>query len=1770
MKRKISFALAILMVLSVIMGSGLTMPVFAADSGLEWAFWSTQPEPIVENISGENVTGTGVTSIIINGEFTNYITPASSAVTTNSAYADAITNLIDRNTDSKFCTSTSPTFPTLVIFRFNAPITPTAYYINGANDDNNYGRAPSQWTIYGTNNASETVSNFNAANWTQLDYQNNNFVTANFQQRAFSFTNTTAYQYFAIRVTGRQSGSNFPQSQTTTSGQTQFSDFGFCESITVKGFGGTTNYLYPTVVANPGAMTDGAATPWNGPNVLCVNGKTGGSGSGTVSASSYTTIRKGLNIEVFPDTKLSYCINPQCSTSSYDYNLTSAHSAIDLKFSDGTYLRNLGAKDIYGYDMSPLGQGKAKVSHMNSWNYVESEIGKVAAGKTIVEIIAGFEMPAAPKNTTIRADFDDLKIFRRDDASIIANTELADYTDVRFGTRVGSYGNGACSPLVGTPNPFNYWVPCTSTDDRTPYNSQGRAINYIRISHIASRWFGEVGTLTFRPDATSSSNRTTGSGFIKDNETAHSYYYSVKFNDNDAVNPGVKLEVTPMPHSAVLRFTFPANAQRRSVQIAGFGATPTVSGKTFTGRDTTNSYGLKSMSAYGEFNVTPSSTSPSSSYLLVNFTANPTGPNGETIVELKVATSFMSTSQAQRNLQLEVEDSEWFDAVKAKSMAIWNKVLSAAKIEDNTANYWDLVDFYSKFARSTMYPTIMHENTNPGTIADANANPKWQFVSPYRTSTTVIRDGYFSYNEGFWDTFRTKWTMLAFFRPADAGALFDGVVNHFKDQDSRGSFGIPRWIKPAGQDLMVMTSSDVIATEMYARNVPYDYYTGYDAALKSSSVYSSGGDKGGRHGTQESMFKGYTPWGSASPAGGGGQLDTSWALEGFVNDAGLAKMAKGLSEEKTKAGDAFAAKQYNDEYVYFNNRAKFYTNIFDPNSNGNVGSLGWMRNKNRAGQWLGGGSGSATTTFNAKDWGWGYCEDNAYNYVLTVPQDGKGLANLFGGKAAFGKKMEHIFADSTWVGSAPQGAYGGGIHEGFEKREVKIGEWGLSNEPAEHMMSMWLFTDKPENAALYTRLGMYRAGGSIQVGRGMMGEEDNGAMASWWVWAYLGMFPLDNGSGNVVLGSPRFKKVTFTLDDGRSFVFNAPNASAQNCYVNGVKINGVPYNKLYFTQDLFADGNVFEFDMSSTPSGWASTAQVPPSLTETGDGAEFGPDILMDVTFDSIPLASSVANLPTAAGTTGSSVYATNITMGAWNSSLTNAARTSGNAVNLFDDISANTPNRDNGGAKNTSDAQFSARTSEITYYSSIPVKVELYTMTSSNTQGADPKTWTLHASNDGTTWVELDSRSLPNITTVTNSAVTTAADQATRTDETFRWRLQTKPFAIDKQKQGSYKYYQIRITDSSSTANLRLAEVEFLADQFYKVNKDSLLIAINAAKAVKAEQELNPIYGAAEYNALLPILADAIVVYDNPNAVGREINGATSKLNGALNLLIKLQKAYERFMAIDETANNNRVTITGGARKDSATATPGSATSSNWLAAIPEADRAQNLPITGTSSFYPLANTVPGSIASYKYIDFGNGDRLYTEVSAIYCGIAGTVTNGGKVFVRLDSPTGEIIATIDAQPTASSGWSCFAYGRGSVKTPNIRGVHTVYFEFGNNNAEYAGNFHSFQFDSVQSTPYALVQRSKNESTDPPYAVISPVYDLLNGDATELNVLVYTATFDATSNKLVSLAEVPMTIPANSRAAISPVSVASAGNNVKLFVWKANSFVPVVTERELN
>jgi hypothetical protein len=167
-----------------------------------------------------------------------------------------------------------------------------------------------------------------------------------------------------------------------------------------------------------------------------------------------------------------------------------------------------------------------------------------------------------------------------------------------------------------------------------------------------------------------------------------------------------------------------------------------------------------------------------------------------------------------------------------------------------------------------------------------------------------------------------------------------------------------------------------------------------------------------------------------------------------------------------------------------------------------------------------------------------------------------------------------------------------------EARDVRMGQYGHSNQVSHHIIYMYDYAGQPWKAQAKARDVLGRLYSGSEIGQGYPGDEDNGEMSAWQIFSALGFYPLQMGSPYYAVGSPLFTKATIRLENGKSLVINAPNNSPTNVYVQGLKVNGKRYDKSYLPHDVLAKGGVLDFDLGAKPSNWGSGRQgVPPSIT---------------------------------------------------------------------------------------------------------------------------------------------------------------------------------------------------------------------------------------------------------------------------------------------------------------------------------------------------------------------------------------------------------------------------------------------------------------------------------------------------------------------------------------------------------------------------------------------
>ncbi len=264
----------------------------------------------------------------------------------------------------------------------------------------------------------------------------------------------------------------------------------------------------------------------------------------------------------------------------------------------------------------------------------------------------------------------------------------------------------------------------------------------------------------------------------------------------------------------------------------------------------------------------------------------------------------------------------------------------------------------------------------------------------------------------------------------------------------------------------------------------------------------------------------------------------------------------------------------------------------------------------------------------------------------------------------------------------------------LEARDVRMGQYGHSNQPSHHILYMYDLVGEPWKTQDKVRDALSRLYVGSEIGQGYPGDEDNGEMSGWWLFSAAGFYPLRMGTPTYAIGAPYFPHMIIHLENGRDIDIRAPDVSDRNRYIQSVTLNGQPYEKTWLNHADLAQGAALVFHMGSEPSRWGAAgdrAQLP-SLTQ-GDKP---PSPLVD-------LVDAVKSQVTVDGDIAAARAVSD------NTSETEAVLK---------------------GAKPAVQVHFDAAQ-----------RVLMYTITSAAREGQDPRSWKLEGSSDGVRWTTLDQR---------------------------------------------------------------------------------------------------------------------------------------------------------------------------------------------------------------------------------------------------------------------------------------------------------------------------------------------------------------------------------------------------------------------------------------------
>ncbi|NDV69074.1 GH92 family glycosyl hydrolase [Dysgonomonas sp. 25] len=716
-------------------------------------------------------------------------------------------------------------------------------------------------------------------------------------------------------------------------------------------------------------------------------------------------------------------------------------------------------------------------------------------------------------------------------------TEPVDYVNPLTGT-LSKYelSTGNNYPAIARPWGMNFWTPQSGKmGDGWQYTYTADKIRGFKQTHQPSPWMNDYGQFSIMPitGKVTFDQEKRASWFSHKSETAKPYYYRVYLADYD-----ITTEIAPTSRAAMFRFTFPEN-DKSYVIVDAFDRGSFVKiipeENKIIGYTTRNSGGVpenfknyfvvqfdkpftyKATVGDSEIRKNELEVQENHTGAIIGFATK----RGE-VVHARVASSFISHEQAERNLQ--ELGSKSFDQISTEGRNEWNEVLGRIEVEDD--NIDNLRTFYSCLYRSVLFPRTFYEY---------DANGQIVHYSPFNGQ---VLPGYMFADTGFWDTFRCLFPFLNMVYPSMNEKMQEWLVNASKE-----SGFLPEWSSPGHRDCMIGNNSASVVADAYIKGVRVDDTASLWSAMMNATTQHLKGSASGRVGHDYYNRMGYIP------SNVGISQSVARTLEYAYNDWTIYQFGKAIGKPTS-------------ELEVFKKRAMNYKNVYDPKHKLMVGRDD---------------KGVFNPKFVPEDWSNDFTEGNSWHWSFCVFHDPQGLIDLMGGKKEFNTMMDSVFIIPSYKGMTSRSM----IHEMREMQVMDMGQYAHGNQPIQHMVYMYNWSGQPWKTQYWAREIMdklYNPNADAYCG-----DEDNGQTSAWYVFSAMGFYTVCPGSDQYALGSPLFKSVKVKLENGKTITIRSNNNSKANRYVSSMRLNGKNYTKTFLTHDDLMKGANIQFNMSANP-----------------------------------------------------------------------------------------------------------------------------------------------------------------------------------------------------------------------------------------------------------------------------------------------------------------------------------------------------------------------------------------------------------------------------------------------------------------------------------------------------------------------------------------------------------------------------------------------------------
>ncbi len=388
-----------------------------------------------------------------------------------------------------------------------------------------------------------------------------------------------------------------------------------------------------------------------------------------------------------------------------------------------------------------------------------------------------------------------------------------------------------------------------------------------------------------------------------------------------------------------------------------------------------------------------------------------------------------------------------------------------------------------------------------------------------------------------WDFYRSQAPLLGFLFPRIASDVAQSLINDTA-QDKGG--GIPRWEQTnRNSNGMVGDGNLPLIANIYAfGGRDFDTHAGLRAMERNALVRgtTSDGYKVRNH------LSGYLRRGWVAQKHNRAAAGT---LEYATADFATAQFAAALGNNHTAA--------------LLERHAANWRNLFNPKTR-------YLQPRQADGRWPPVKPQDIT----------GWAEGSTAQYTWIVPFDFPGLITRMGGPAVVVKRLGTFF---TRLNAGPHSIY-----------------YFNGNEPGESTPWIYDFLDRPWKTQQVVRrieLTLW-----TDLPSGLPGNDDGGAMSSWYVFSAMGLYPEVPAVGGFVPGSPIFRRMTIHFGHGRTLLIRGLHAGPGRPYVQSMTFDGKAMEHLWLplTALKMRRRASLRFVLSSHPNRrWGSSpADAPP------------------------------------------------------------------------------------------------------------------------------------------------------------------------------------------------------------------------------------------------------------------------------------------------------------------------------------------------------------------------------------------------------------------------------------------------------------------------------------------------------------------------------------------------------------------------------------------------